>query len=217
MHWDDTIDKREASTLLKCESAKDGDCTKQTILLNNISENTFHTGVHLQLSNYCKRWRKESYLATCSAVLNYLKFWDQNLINSFQVSRIPYLARMILRPEEKPSRRRKIIVSTSENVDIQLHITKWDTYYSSIVFSSTIGSFSHKNTPFCSVHSKEILHWLCRVRSGRRKARWRKSNFKCCRRNNEASSQQPQHLTDLGSEPTYCNQELQEQKNTCGF
>ena len=37
--------------LLKCESANGGECTKQPLLLDNISESTFHTGVHLPLSN----------------------------------------------------------------------------------------------------------------------------------------------------------------------
>ena len=52
MHWNDTIHKRKASRLLKCGSANGGDCTKQPILLNNMSENTFVTGVHLQLNNF---------------------------------------------------------------------------------------------------------------------------------------------------------------------
>ena len=52
MHWDDTIYKRMVSRLLKCGSANGGDCTKQPILLNNISENTLPKGVHLQLSNF---------------------------------------------------------------------------------------------------------------------------------------------------------------------
>ena len=47
MHWDDTIYKRKASWLFKNGSANNGDCTKQPILLKNISENTFLTGVHL--------------------------------------------------------------------------------------------------------------------------------------------------------------------------
>ena len=52
MHWDDTIYKRKASRLLKWGSANGGDCKKQPILLNNISEKTFLTGVHLQLTNF---------------------------------------------------------------------------------------------------------------------------------------------------------------------
>ena len=52
MHWDDTIYKRKATRFLKCGSGNGGDCTKQAILLNNISENTFLTDVHLQLSNF---------------------------------------------------------------------------------------------------------------------------------------------------------------------
>ena len=36
-------------------SAIGGDCTKQPILLNNISENTFLTGVHLQLNTFQKK------------------------------------------------------------------------------------------------------------------------------------------------------------------
>ena len=35
------------------------------------------------------------------------------------------------------------------NADIQFYITKWNTYYSSAVFLSTIGSCLHKNTLFC--------------------------------------------------------------------
>ena len=38
--------------LLKCESANGGGFTKQTLLLNKLSENTFLRGVHLQLSHY---------------------------------------------------------------------------------------------------------------------------------------------------------------------
>ena len=52
MRWDDTIYKRKASRLLKCRSANGRDCTKQPILLNSISGNTFLTGVHLQLSKF---------------------------------------------------------------------------------------------------------------------------------------------------------------------
>ena len=52
MRWDDTICKRKASRLLKCGSANGGDCTKQPILLSNISESTFLTGVHLHLSYF---------------------------------------------------------------------------------------------------------------------------------------------------------------------
>ena len=48
----------------------------------------------------------------------------------------------------------------------------------------------HKNTPLCWVHSKEMLQQFCAVSSGRKKAKGRKSIFKCGRRNNEASSQQ---------------------------
>ena len=52
MHWDDTIYKRNVTRLLQCKSANGGGCTKQPILLNNISENSFLIDVHLQLSNY---------------------------------------------------------------------------------------------------------------------------------------------------------------------
>ena len=52
MHWDDTIYKWKALRLLKCGSANGGYCTKRSILLNNISDNTFITGVHLQLRNF---------------------------------------------------------------------------------------------------------------------------------------------------------------------
>ena len=44
---------------MKSGSADGGDCRKQAILLNNISKNTFVTDVHLQLSNFQKRQRKE--------------------------------------------------------------------------------------------------------------------------------------------------------------
>ena len=44
--------KRKDSMVLKCGSANGGDCTNQTILLNNTSENSFLTGVHMQLSNF---------------------------------------------------------------------------------------------------------------------------------------------------------------------
>ena len=52
LHWGHTIYKRKASRILKCGSANGGDCTKQPLLLNNISESTFLTGVHLQLNNF---------------------------------------------------------------------------------------------------------------------------------------------------------------------
>ena len=55
MHWDDTIYKRKATRLVKCGSANGGDCTRQAILLNNKSKNTFLTSVDLQLSNFWKR------------------------------------------------------------------------------------------------------------------------------------------------------------------
>ena len=55
MHWDDTLYKGKATRSLKCGSAIGGGSTKQPILLNNISENTFLTGVHLQLSNFWQR------------------------------------------------------------------------------------------------------------------------------------------------------------------
>ena len=51
MHWD-ILYKRKSSRLLKCGIANGVGCTKQPILVNNISNNTFLTGVHLQLSNF---------------------------------------------------------------------------------------------------------------------------------------------------------------------
>ena len=119
---------------------------------------------------------------------------------------------MISGPNEKLCRRRKNVVSTSENVDIQLHITKWKTYFPFAVVLSTIGACLHKNTQFCSVHSKEKLQQLCAVSSGRKKARWRKSKLKCRRSNNEASSQQLLRLPDHGPEPKHCNEVPQWQK-----
>ena len=50
MHWDGTIYKKKASRFLKCGSPNGGDCTKQPILLKNVSENSFLTGVQLQLN-----------------------------------------------------------------------------------------------------------------------------------------------------------------------
>ena len=55
MHGDYTIYKKKASTLLKCGSAIGGECTKQPIMLNKLSENPFLTDVHLQLSNFWKK------------------------------------------------------------------------------------------------------------------------------------------------------------------
>ena len=52
MHWDNTIHKKKVSRLMKYGSANGGDCRKHPILLHNISENTFSTDVHLQLSNF---------------------------------------------------------------------------------------------------------------------------------------------------------------------
>ena len=52
MHWDDRLYKRNVTRLLKCGSSNGGGCTKQPILLYKISEITFLTGVHLQLSNF---------------------------------------------------------------------------------------------------------------------------------------------------------------------
>ena len=44
--------QERVSRFLKCGSANGGDCTKNPMLLNNISEDTFPTDVHLQLSNF---------------------------------------------------------------------------------------------------------------------------------------------------------------------
>ena len=44
--------QEKVSKLSQCGSVNGGDCTKHPILLNNISENTFLTDVHLQLSNF---------------------------------------------------------------------------------------------------------------------------------------------------------------------
>ena len=43
---------QKASILLECESSNGGHFTKQTILLNKISENVFLTGAHLRLSDF---------------------------------------------------------------------------------------------------------------------------------------------------------------------
>ena len=106
--------------------------------------------------------------------------------------------------------------STSENVDIKLLVTKWNTY-SSAVLSSTVGPFLHENTPFSWVHSKEMLQQLCAVSSGRKKARWRKSKLKTSRRINEACNQQLLRLPDHAPEPTHCNEVPQWRKNTCSY
>ena len=52
MHRVDIIYKKKVSRLLKCGSANRGDCRKHPTLINNISENTFLTDVHLELSNF---------------------------------------------------------------------------------------------------------------------------------------------------------------------
>ena len=52
MHWDDIINKKKVSKILKCGSANDGHCTKHPRLLSNISENTFLRDVHLQLGKF---------------------------------------------------------------------------------------------------------------------------------------------------------------------
>ena len=52
MHWQDTIYKRKATKFLKCGSVNGGDCTKQPILLKNISENSFLIGIDVQLCNF---------------------------------------------------------------------------------------------------------------------------------------------------------------------
>ena len=41
----------------------------------------------------------------------------------------------------------RLLSQPREKVDIQLHITKWNTYYSIAVVLSTIKSSLHKNTP----------------------------------------------------------------------
>ena len=119
------------------------------------------------------------------------------------------------RLDEKLCRRRKIFVSTSKNVDIQLHITKWNTHYSSALVLSATGACYYKNTLFCRVHSKEMFQQLCTDSSGRKKARWRKSKLKRRRINNEASSQQLLRLSDHGPKPTHCNELPHWRKNTC--
>ena len=107
---------------------------------------------------------------------------------------------------------KKVIVSTSETVAIQRHIRKWNTYSSSAVVLSTLGSCLHESTPFCWVHAKEILQQLHAVSSGRNQARLRKSKIKCRRRNYEACSQQLLRLPDHGEEPTHCDEVPQWQK-----
>ena len=52
MHRVDIIYKKKVSRFSKCGSANGGDCTKHPTLLNNISENTFLTDIHLELSNF---------------------------------------------------------------------------------------------------------------------------------------------------------------------
>ena len=72
---------------------------------------------------------------------------------------------------KKLCRRRKTIVSTSKKVDIQLLITKWNTYYSSALVLSATGACCYKNAPFCRVHSQEMFQQLCTGSSGRKKER----------------------------------------------
>ena len=57
-----------------------------------------------------------------------------------------------------------------------------------------------------------MLQQFCAVSSGRKKARWRKSELKCHRRNNEASSEQLLRLQDHGQKPTHCNEVPHRQK-----
>ena len=55
-------------------------------------------------------------------------------------------------------RRRMIFVSTSKNLDIQLHFKKWNTYYSSVIVLSATGTCRHRNTHFCREHSKKCFN-----------------------------------------------------------
>ena len=43
----------------------------------------------------------------------------------------------------------ELLTQAQKNVDIQRHITKRNTYYSSAVILSTIVSCLHQNTTFC--------------------------------------------------------------------
>ena len=65
--------------------------------------------------------------------------------------------------------KKEINVSTSEKVDIKLHHTNWNSDYSSSLVLSAIGACCHKITPFCQVHSKELLQRFRAVSSGRKK------------------------------------------------
>ena len=58
-----------------------------------------------------------------------------------------------------------------ENVDTKLHNTKWNSDYSSALVLSATGACCYKNTPFCRVHSKEMLQQFRAVSSGRKKER----------------------------------------------
>ena len=65
----------------------------------------------------------------------------------------------------------RVMSQPRKNVDIQLHITKRNTYYSSAVVLSATGVYCYESTPFYRVHSKEMLQRFCAVSSGRKKAR----------------------------------------------
>ena len=52
MNWGKTIYKKKASLLPKCRTVNGGDCIRQAIMSENISDQTFLTDIHLQLSNY---------------------------------------------------------------------------------------------------------------------------------------------------------------------
>ena len=172
MHWDDTIYKRKASRSLELGSANGGDSTKQSILLINMSHFPYRRSpASEQLLEEIKKgelWELFGYVQYDIEVPENFR----SKINNFPPINQEHLSqqeryRVV---DEKLCRRRNIFVSTSKNVDIQLHITKMNTYYSSPVVLSTIGSCLHKNTPLCWAHSKEMFQQFCAVSSGGKEA-----------------------------------------------
>ena len=66
-------------------------------------------------------------------------------------------------------------VSTSQNVEFKIDITKRHTVPSSVFVPPATGTRLYKNAPLRSVHSKETFQQFCTVSNRRKKTRWRES------------------------------------------
>ena len=150
MTWDETIYRKKSSLSLKFRSVNDGEVKSVrdnqmcwTTYLGLLSLHTLNCGG----TTNRRRVKPKTELAMFNATLNYPKNWDPTLLTCRQSSTTSPLKRVTWRHNEKICRRRKNIVSTSEGVDPELHVTKHHIYDSSLVILFWIGyCLCKKNT-----------------------------------------------------------------------